>query len=40
MREGIGVHEFEKFMEVHPMTDGVYPLMKFIAGKLKQERPS
>jgi dihydrolipoamide dehydrogenase len=40
MREGIGVHEFEKFMEVHPMTDGVYPLMKFIAGKLKQGRPS
>jgi dihydrolipoamide dehydrogenase len=40
MREGIGVYEFEKFMEVHPMTDGVYPLMKFIAGKLKQERPS
>ncbi|MDD1706109.1 MAG: NAD(P)/FAD-dependent oxidoreductase [Methanoregulaceae archaeon] len=40
MREGIGVHEFEKFMEVHPMTDGVYPLMKYLAGKLKQERPS
>ncbi|MCU0628947.1 MAG: NAD(P)/FAD-dependent oxidoreductase [Methanoregulaceae archaeon] len=40
MREGIGVHEFEKFMEVHPMTDGVYPLMKFLAGKLKQGKPS
>lgn len=40
MRQGIGVHEFEKFMEVHPMTDGVYPLMKYIAGKLKQDRPS
>ena len=40
MREGIGVNEFEKFIEVHPMTDGVYPLMKFMAGKLKERRSS
>jgi len=40
MREGIGVNEFEKFIEVHPMTDGVYPLMKFMAGKLKERRLS
>jgi dihydrolipoyl dehydrogenase len=40
MREGIGVNEFEKFIEVHPTTDGVYPLMKFMAGKLKGRRTS
>ncbi len=40
MKKGIGVDEFETFMEVHPMTDGVYPLMKFMAGKLKERRPS
>ena len=38
IREGIGVQEFDRFLEVHPTTDGVYPLMKFLAGKLKQER--
>ena len=39
MRLGIGIYEFEKFFEVHPMTDGVYPLMKFMAGKLERKPP-
>ncbi len=39
MRQGIGIYEFEKFFEVHPMTDGVYPLMKFMAGKLERKPP-
>jgi dihydrolipoamide dehydrogenase len=37
MRKGITVQDFEEFMEVHPMTDGVYPLMKYVAGKLGKE---
>lgn len=40
MRKGIRADEFEKFIEVHPMTDGVYPLMKFMAGKLRERRSS
>ncbi len=39
MRQGIGIYEFDKFFEVHPMTDGVYPLMKFMAGKLERKPP-
>ncbi|HOB60382.1 MAG TPA: NAD(P)/FAD-dependent oxidoreductase, partial [Methanoregulaceae archaeon] len=39
MRQGIGIYEFEKFFEIHPMTDGVYPLMKFMAGKLERKPP-
>jgi len=34
MREGIGAGDFEQFLEVHPMTDGIYPLMKYLAGRL------
>jgi dihydrolipoamide dehydrogenase len=35
MQQDIGVKEFDNFIEVHPMADGVYPLMKFVAGKLR-----
>jgi len=37
MREGIGAREYDQFLEVHPMTDGIYPLMKYLAGRLKQD---
>jgi dihydrolipoamide dehydrogenase len=35
MQQDIGVNAFDTFIEVHPMADGVYPLMKFVAGKLR-----
>jgi dihydrolipoamide dehydrogenase len=37
MRKGITVQDFEEFMEVHPMADGVYPLMKYVAGKIGKD---
>jgi dihydrolipoamide dehydrogenase len=37
MKKGITVKDFEDFVEVHPMTDGVYPLIKFVAGKLEKD---
>jgi dihydrolipoamide dehydrogenase len=38
MRLGVTVHEFNRFMEVHPMTDGVYPLMKYASYRLNREK--
>lgn len=35
MQQDIGVKAFDNFIEIHPMADGVYPLMKFIAAKLR-----
>jgi dihydrolipoamide dehydrogenase len=37
MKMGVTVRDFDEFIEVHPMADGVYPLMKFVAGKLEKE---
>jgi len=37
MKRGVSVHDFSRFMEVHPSSDGVYPLMKFSAGRLGRE---
>jgi dihydrolipoamide dehydrogenase len=37
MKKGITVKDFDDFIEVHPMSDGVYPLMKFVAGKLEKD---
>jgi dihydrolipoamide dehydrogenase len=36
MKMGITVQDFDDFIEVHPMADGVYPLMKFVSGKLEK----
>lgn len=37
MTLGVTVHDFERFMEVHPMTDGIYPLMKYASQRLTRE---
>jgi dihydrolipoamide dehydrogenase len=36
MQQGIRVKAFDEFIEVHPMADGVYPLMKFVAEKIRE----
>lgn len=36
MREGYTAHDFEEFIEVHPSTDGVYGLLKYVSGMLKE----
>lgn len=36
MKKGITVHDFEQFTEVHPMSDGVYPLMKYASSRIKR----
>ncbi len=38
MRLGVTVHDFDRFMEVHPMTDGVYPLMKYASSRIRREQ--
>lgn len=38
MTLGMTVHDFNRFMEVHPMTDGVYPLMKYASERLTREQ--
>jgi len=38
MKLGVTAHDFNRFMEVHPMTDGVYPLMKYASYRLNRER--
>jgi hypothetical protein len=35
MRQGIGVTSFDDFIEIHPMADGIYPLMKYLSGKFR-----
>jgi dihydrolipoamide dehydrogenase len=37
IKMGIKVKDFSDFIEVHPMADGVYPLMKFVAEKLEKD---
>jgi dihydrolipoamide dehydrogenase len=37
MKMGVTVQDFDDFIEVHPMADGVYPLLKFVSGKLERE---
>jgi dihydrolipoamide dehydrogenase len=37
MKMGVTVRDFDDFIEVHPMADGVYPLMKFVSEKLEKE---
>jgi dihydrolipoamide dehydrogenase len=37
MKRGVTVRDFDDFIEVHPMADGVYSLMKFVSGKLEKE---
>ena len=34
MKLGVTAHDFNRFMEVHPMSDGVYPLMKYASYRL------
>ncbi len=36
MKEGYTAHDFEEFIEVHPSTDGVYGLLKYASGLLKE----
>jgi dihydrolipoamide dehydrogenase len=36
MKMGITVHDFDQFTEVHPMSDGVYSLMKYASSRLKR----
>jgi dihydrolipoamide dehydrogenase len=36
MKKGTSVHEFSRFTEVHPSSDGVCPLAKYAAGRLKR----
>ncbi|MDD1715952.1 MAG: NAD(P)/FAD-dependent oxidoreductase [Methanolinea sp.] len=36
MKKGITVHDFDQFTEVHPMSDGVYSLMKYASSRLKK----
>jgi dihydrolipoamide dehydrogenase len=38
MQEGISVHDFEDFIEVHPSTDGVYGLAKCASVLLKKRK--
>ncbi len=38
MRLGVTVYDFDRFMEVHPMTDGVYPLMKYASSRIHREQ--
>jgi len=40
IQQGIGVKAFDEFIEVHPMADGVYSLMKFVAEKIRKENLS
>jgi dihydrolipoamide dehydrogenase len=40
MRQGTGIEAFEDFIEVHPMADGVYPLIKYLAGRFRRENSS
>jgi dihydrolipoamide dehydrogenase len=37
VRKGITMKDFTDFIEVHPMADGIYPLMKFIAEKVEKD---
>lgn len=37
MKKGVSVHDFSRFTEVHPSSDGVYPLAKYASGRLKRE---
>ena len=39
MRRHATVHDFEDFIEVHPSTDGVYGLAKFLSEELKKRNP-
>jgi len=34
MKGGLSVHDFSRFTEVHPSSDGVYSLMKYAADRL------
>ncbi|MDO9550546.1 MAG: NAD(P)/FAD-dependent oxidoreductase [Methanoregula sp.] len=38
MSRHFSVHDFEKFIEVHPSTDGVYGLAKYASGMLKKRK--
>lgn len=37
MRLGVTAYDFDRFMEVHPMADGVYPLMKYASSRIRRE---
>lgn len=38
MKMGVTAHDFTRFMEVHPMSDAVYPLMKYASYRLTREK--
>ncbi len=38
IRQGVSVHDFDAFREVHPVSDGVYGLMKFASYQMKKGR--
>ncbi|NYT06956.1 MAG: NAD(P)/FAD-dependent oxidoreductase [Methanomicrobiales archaeon] len=40
IRQGTGIAAFDDFLEVHPMADGVYPLIKYLAGRFRNEKRS
>jgi len=35
MKMGVDVHAYSRFMEVHPMSDGVYPLERYASQQLQ-----
>lgn len=37
MKRGITVDDFDDIVEVHPSTDGIYPLARYAAGVLKKK---
>ncbi|HOS83008.1 MAG TPA: NAD(P)/FAD-dependent oxidoreductase, partial [Methanolinea sp.] len=36
MKRGVSVHDFSRFTEVHPSSDGIHPLAKYATGRLKR----
>ncbi len=38
MKRGITVDDFDDIVEVHPSTDGIYPLARYAAGLLKKKK--
>jgi dihydrolipoamide dehydrogenase len=38
VRKGITVHEFSPMLEIHPISDGLYSMIRFAEGHLEKER--
>ncbi len=39
MQKGVIADDFDDFLEIHPETDGVYGLIRYASGYLKEHRP-